>query len=1524
MSVSHGRACVISPSRRSPTRGLALPRHTALALAILSSLLIVALPAKAQVGAATCTPAGGSVPAGQIRADNTTRTLASGTYTTTISGAPTLLALNGGAIQVTGPITAVSTAANTATVCSTSAGTVGFNAAGSTISRTAAGGPAVRIEAGSSITSLGTSYYTALGQSEGIGIVGGSFSGSSDQIVTGVKLGTLASNPTTFGRPVDASGALVTDPNLYVSNTATQSYGISANGATVRINVDSSGAALPGTSTSILTIGAGAAATTGSYGIFATNGSTVRAANLFITTRNNNNWGASIASGSSFVGTGVNISTSGIAAHGLQTSGTSSQTTLTNFTVGTLGQNAYGLYALSGGQITLDSPGSTVIAAGQTGSALRAEGAGSQIMADGLRLSTLRNGGVGAQALVGGGVNLADTTIYSSGISGGNSAIGMQAATGGRLIYNGGTIVTGALLGADPTLPTYGLPVDGSGNAVSTISQYVASGTTGANGLQIATTGGSAWINVDSGTGAPTGAASTIDTFGNNSGGMVVSQNAVSTSSISAANVTVTTRGTSSPGVLVQGTAGSTGPVGTFSDMRVVTAGSSAPDFFAQAGASITVNDSTLITTGSSNGIRSDGATSVVTANRLSVSTLGISAPALNATGGTLKATDSVVLTAGRGSHGMTLSANAGTPGTLVMSGGSITTGVLLGTDATLSTFAQPVDGTGNRVTDPTQYAASGGTGHGVFSTTSGGRTWINVDPATSAIGGTSTSILTLGDTSEGLDIQGAADQATLANTQITTRGGLSYGMRANNGGLITVTGGSVNTGGTSAYGLAAFADGTVSAHSVPVTTTGNGAHGLMAFSSNSSVTIDSASSVSVSGQNAHGAVAWNGGVITGNSVSVSAQGSGGMAAFVNGDAAASSMSFAASTLSSTGGPGIGVAGNGAMTLTGTTVTGNGLWLRVGSVDDFTQLAVIPPDPPEDTTPQPEAVASPLALAVAAVGGQASVTASAAVLNGAALTVLGSTSDVLLNQGTVWNMTGSSNVTNLTLDHSSILFGPPTGDITEATSYHTLTTMNFTSASGLLRLNTYLGGDASPSDVLVMDGGSATGDATLQVLRSGGLGAVTSGDGIRVVQSVNGATTTTGMFALAAKVVAGPYEYFLYRGGNEASVQNDWFLRNTVDCTAEGAPVPPCPPSQPPAPPGPPAPPAPPGPPAPPAPPAPPEPPVPFFRPEVSLYAALPALAMRYGWATLGNLHERVGDEQTLAGRDDLWQRTTFNGAWVRLIGEDGQVDGSKDGIYGLGPHYDYNQVTLQGGMDIYAKEHDNNQRDLGGVYLADGRVASDVNTWNGTDAGRDVVKAQSLGLYWTHYWQEGAYLDAVLQGSWYKASAKSVDAEALKYANFGWAASLEGGYPFHFDTQVLEPQLQVVYQDINDSEGTDTAATVRFNNVESLAARAGLRWANTWTLEPSADGTPRLFVGWLRLNLWKEFKGQPQTAFSSESGFIPFNSSIKGSWWQLNGGTTWQLSRRTSFYANLGYQKGFGSRGFHAWDGKIGLRWNW
>jgi len=1502
--------------------------------------------AKAQVSAAICTPTPVNPPAGQTRADGTSVTIPGGSFTTSAASTSTLVAINNGVLSVTAPATVVSTGANAATVCLASGGAIRFQTAGSTVSRTAAGGPAVRAEAGATLTSVGTAFYTAAGTSEGVALVGGSYSSTSDLIVTGVKLGVTAGP--TFGKPVDTSGALVVDPNLYVANAAKSSHGISASGATVRLNVDNSGAAIAGASSSITVLGSGGGVDTGSYGILATDASLISAANLSIITRNNSNWGASITSGSRFdavnlavatsgqsahglvygggqgVLTGLNITTTGIAAYGLQALA-GGAVTATDFTIQVGGQNAYGAYALSGGTLTLASPGSTIVAGGQTGSALRADGAGSAITAGGLRLSALRNGGTGASALNGGRVSVSDVTIYSSGISGGTSAPGLQASLGGTVVANGGAVLSGILLGTDPALPTYGLPVDASGAAVTAPSLYVGSGTTGANGVAVANTGGAAWLNVDPSTGLATGRSSKIDTFGANSTGIIVQQSATATASISAANVDVTTRGTSSPGILVQGALGAAAPAGQFSNLTVTTFGLNGHDVFAQTGAVITIRDSTLISA-AANGIRSDQASSRVTATDLDISTLGAGGSGLNATGGLIDASDTTILTAGAGAHGMTLNANGGTPGTLIFNSGSIVTGILLGTDPTLPTFGKPVDVAGDLVADPAGYVASGGTGHGVFVATAGGRVWIDVDPTTSSATGAASTIRTLGSTSEGLNIQGSGALATVANLEVATQGALSYGMRAASGGAISVASSSVNTSGTDAYGLASFANGTVTATGVSVTTNGPRAYGLIAFSTASLVTAEAAQIV-VDGPAAHGVVAWNGGRVEVSNSTISATGDGGMAAYIVGESAPASASFVGTTLTSASGAAIGVAGQGAVDLRNATVGGSGQWLRVGAVDNFAPLSA---EPTDDLGLAP-AVQDPATH----TAGLATVTAMASTLNGSAFTAPGSVSDVSLSEGSIWNMSGSSNATSLVDDASEILFSPPVNDPADLASYKTLTVKTFSGLNdGLIRLNTFLAGDGSPSDRLVIDGGAAAGMARLQIVRAGGGGAFTSGDGILVVDAMDGATTAADAFSLARPVLAGPYEYTLHQGG--AADPESWFLRSVLSCPLQGPLQAICPPVPTPTPTPTPAPtptptptPAPTPTPTPTPTPAPTPPPTPTptpprrpdFRPEVSLYPALPALMALWGRAVIDDLHDRVGEEELLRGLQG--RSDTFNGVWGRIVGWTGHHDGGALGIYGSqGPTFDYDLGAIQFGVDIYRRERQNGQRDHVGVYGALGETTGTIYHVTGAQVGRDVVDAASFGGYWTHFWQSGAYVDTIGQLSGYGVTAQSVRLPALKGDALGWALSTEAGLPFHFGKGwLVEPQLQLLYQAFDGDRTHDIAAQVDFENTNSFVGRLGVRLAYTWSRQ--TNNAPLLTSGWIRVNLNHEFLQNPTTGFSSADGPVVFQANLGRYWAELNGGVTSQVSRKTSLFANVGYDQTIGDN-THAVTGKVGIRVNW
>jgi len=511
--------------------------------------------------------------------------------------------------------------------------------------------------------------------------------------------------------------------------------------------------------------------------------------------------------------------------------------------------------------------------------------------------------------------------------------------------------------------------------------------------------------------------------------------------------------------------------------------------------------------------------------------------------------------------------------------------------------------------------------------------------------------------------------------------------------------------------------------------------------------------------------------------------------------------------------------------------------------------------------------------------------------------------NVGVDQTSAWTVTASSTISQATTNAGLIQFSPPAGDPTLLASYKTLTTQNYTGMGGIIGLNTRLDTDGSPSDRLVINGGAASGNSLLRITNTGGGGAVTTGNGILVVDTINGGTTATGAFALAGEVAAGPYEYRLFRSSVDASNDQAWYLRSTINCTLS----PSDPECQGPSPP-------PPG-------------PVPDFRPETSFYAAIPSLALLYGRNLLDTLHERVGDEEDIRGRTDLHQSTPNTGMWGRIVGTTGQQNNDSAGIFGAGPQYKYDFLGLQAGQDLFRSEHADGSRDHAGVYFAVGGARGHVTHFDGA-LGTDSFQAYTLGGYWTHFGPTGWYVDTVLQGTYYDVlGGVSQIPGALQISTNGRAvaASVEGGYKFNLPQgYFIEPQAQAVYQNIDLSGAQDAAAQIRFANVDSLAARVGARFGRTWSLDDAqAGGFARTITAWLRPNLWHEFRGDPLTQFSSDTGFIPFRSDLGGSWGELNAGINGQIDRYTTLFANASYQQRFEGKTY-AYDGKLGIRVNW
>ncbi|EHU9792973.1 autotransporter adhesin Ag43, partial [Escherichia coli] len=114
-------------------------------------------------------------------------------------------------------------------------------------------------------------------------------------------------------------------------------------------------------------------------------------------------------------------------------------------------------------------------------------------------------------------------------------------------------------------------------------------------------------------------------------------------------------------------------------------------------------------------------------------------------------------------------------------------------------------------------------------------------------------------------------------------------------------------------------------------------------------------------------------------------------------------------------------------------------------------------------------------------------------------------------------------------------------------TFHKLTTSNLTGQGGTINMRVRLDG-SNTSDQLVINGGQATGKTWLAFTNVGNsnLGVATSGQGIRVVDAQNGATTEEGAFALSRPLQAGAFNYTLNRDSDE-----DWYLRSENAYRAE-------------------------------------------------------------------------------------------------------------------------------------------------------------------------------------------------------------------------------------------------------------------------------------------------------------------------------------------------------------------------------------
>jgi outer membrane autotransporter protein len=431
-------------------------------------------------------------------------------------------------------------------------------------------------------------------------------------------------------------------------------------------------------------------------------------------------------------------------------------------------------------------------------------------------------------------------------------------------------------------------------------------------------------------------------------------------------------------------------------------------------------------------------------------------------------------------------------------------------------------------------------------------------------------------------------------------------------------------------------------------------------------------------------------------------------------------------------------------------------------------------------------------------------------------------------------------------------------------------TGNFTGNGGQVRLDTVLGGDNSPTD-LVSITGNAVGGSLLAINNTGGLGGLTTGDGIRVVQ-VGGTSDRDAFALLGDDVQAGGFRYDLFLGGIADPNDQDWYLR-TVGASDIAATT-------------------------------------------LSFARLSDDIAMTF----LGTLHERVGEQEHLAKRG--YQSAGTGGLWGRFVGK-----GFRERLSSatLGDIKSTGSISgLQMGLDFGRSIKSDGSATFTGAYAgyADGS-SNDQNIFRNVArrSGSSDSKGWLTGLYATHYGSTGWYANAVVQATWVDASASARNGVTLETDGRTYLGSVELGKSLKLGNRLaFETQAQLIYGETRFDDARDSAGIANKIRIEdSLTGRVGFRLKTTKDEKYNAAGG--LFSGYLKANLWHNLLGSDvrlNTAGVDLGKFEP-----KKTWVDAGLGTTLTVAKNTELFFDADVEIGL-DRKTAAGTGKAGLRINW
>lgn len=434
----------------------------------------------------------------------------------------------------------------------------------------------------------------------------------------------------------------------------------------------------------------------------------------------------------------------------------------------------------------------------------------------------------------------------------------------------------------------------------------------------------------------------------------------------------------------------------------------------------------------------------------------------------------------------------------------------------------------------------------------------------------------------------------------------------------------------------------------------------------------------------------------------------------------------------------------------------------------------------------------------------------------------GTDNDVVNNYGVIWAASaGAGSAVSTFFDNLETFNSFSGGNLTMSNDVAgDITTISgdFVSNGGTLSIDTVLGDDASLTDRLVVEGDVllGTGATLIAVNNVGGLGALTTGDGIEVVEV--GGTSDADAFGLASTVSAGAYTYQLYQGGLAGGDQN-WYLRSSG------------------------------------------------YSPTVVPAEVLPQVLL--GLNKLSTLFQRKGERNWYGSsssfKDDydlitggLFGTNLFDegvGFWSTIEGNYAhqQFNSSTSGS-----HVDTSMWRVRMGADALAYSHQA-ERLITGLSVE----YTEAKSRPGNSQYDTSVDTTGYGLNATATWYgQKFYADAVGKVARYDNDVylPSSGTEISGIRGWGYSASAESGFYVDGGNRwVLIPQAQLSYSWINIPTYYDSASKpFSLDGGDSLVLRTGLAAEKKLSWQRDNGQVNRLAVRGIG-NIYHEFRGDTQ-----------------------------------------------------------------